>query len=113
MNPNAKRFQSLKKVTQIVYLCQLLSFFLAGLPLLMGVLLNFLNKDEVAGTWLASHFEWQIKTAWVALAGFALAGLTFELGWSVFILIPTIMLMTYRIVVGWNNLNADKPVKED
>lgn len=113
MNPNAKRLQSLKKVAQMVYLCQILSFFLAGLPLLIGVLLNFLNKDEVVGTWLASHFEWQIKTAWLALAGFALAGLTLELGWSVFILIPTVALMTYRIVVGWNNLNADKPVNED
>ncbi len=113
MNPNAKRLQSLKKVAEIVYLCQILSFFLAGLPLLIGVLLNFLNKDEVAGTWLASHFEWQIKTAWLALAGFALAGLTFAQGFGILILVPTVALMIYRIVVGWNNLNADKAVKED
>lgn len=104
--------EKLRGVVATVYLCQVLSFFLAGLPLLIGVLLNFLNKNDAVGTWLESHFEWQIKTAWLSLAGFALAGFTFQFQVGIFVLISTVALMAYRIVVGWNALNANEAIKE-
>jgi uncharacterized membrane protein len=107
-----ERLQSLKKLALAVYLCQVLAFALAGLPLLVGAVINFMKRDEVQGTWLESHFDWQIKTVWIALAGLALSGLTFEFGVGFFILIATVVLMVYRIVVGWTALNADKPVRE-
>ena len=75
-----EKLQSLKRLTATVYLCQILTFMLAGLPLLLGAAINFLKKNDVQGTWLASHFDWQIKTTWVALAGFAVSGLTFAMG---------------------------------
>ncbi|MDP3878340.1 MAG: hypothetical protein Q8Q50_15290 [Methylobacter sp.] len=104
--------RSLKRLTAIVYLCQVLAFAFAGLPLLIGVVINFLNRNDAQGTWLESHFDWQIQTVWIALAGLALSGLTFEFGIGVFILISTLILLIYRIVIGWNALNADKPVAE-
>ena len=109
--PDAEKLQILKRKATTVYLCQLLSFAFAGLPLLIGVFINFMNRDDVQGTWLESHFNWQIQTAWVTLAGFALAGLTFEMGIGLFILLPTILLLVYRIVIGWNALNAGRAVK--
>lgn len=109
---NVERLHSLKKLATAVYLCQVLAFAFAGLPLLVGVAINFMRQDEVKGTWLESHFDWQIKTVWMALAGLALSGLTFELGIGFFILIATIVLLVYRIVVGWNALNSDQPIRE-
>jgi uncharacterized membrane protein len=109
---DSERLHSLKKLAAAVYLCHVLAFAFAGLPLLVGVAINFMRQDEVQGTWLESHFDWQIKTVWIALAGFALSGLTFEFGIGFFILIATVVLMIYRIVVGWTALNADQPVKE-
>lgn len=106
------KLHSLKKLTTVVYLCQVLSFVFAGLPLLVGAVINLVKQDEVKGTWLESHFDWQIKTVWMALAGFALAGLTFEFGIGFFILIATVMLLVYRIVIGWNALHSDQPVNE-
>ncbi|MDD5276934.1 MAG: hypothetical protein PHR16_12735 [Methylovulum sp.] len=106
------KLQSLKRLTTIVYLCQIFSFALAGLPLLAGVVINFINRDDVAGTWLESHFNWQIQTVWMTLAGFALAGLTLEMGIGFLILIPTVMILVYRIVIGWNALSAGRPVNE-
>jgi len=108
---NSKDLHALKNLTATIYLCQVLAFALAGLPLLVGVGLNFMKRQQVAGTWLESHFNWQIQTAWMALAGFALAGLTFEMGIGFFILIPTVLLIVYRVVLGWNALTSDKPVK--
>lgn len=110
---DAEKLHALKRLTATIYLCQLLSFAFVGLPLLIGVFLNFMNRDDVQGTWLESHFNWQIRTAWVSLAGFALAGLTFEAGIGLFILLPTILLLVYRIVIGWNALNADRAIKEE
>ncbi|MGZ8226391.1 MAG: DUF4870 family protein [Methylococcaceae bacterium] len=106
------KLPGLKKLTAIVYLCQVLAFVLAGLPLLVGVAINFMKKNQVQGTWLESHFNWQIKTVWITLAGFAVAGITFEIGIGFFVLIATVVLLVYRIVIGWNALNADKPVTE-
>jgi uncharacterized membrane protein len=107
-----KETTSLKKIAASVYLCQLLTFMLAGLPLLIGVAINFYNKKEAVDTWVESHFEWQIKTAWIALAGFAIGGILFELEpfFGVAVLISTILLMVYRIVIGWNALNDEKAV---
>ena len=109
---DTEKLQSLKKVTAIVYLCQVLAFAFAGLPLLIGVAINFIKRNEVQGTWLESHFNWQIKTVWITLAGLALSGLTFEFGIGLFILIATVVLLIYRIVIGWNDLNSNRPVKE-
>ncbi|MCK9397820.1 MAG: hypothetical protein M0Q44_19795 [Methylobacter sp.] len=107
-----EKLHSLKRLTAAVYLCQVLSFAFAGLPLLVGVAINFMKQDDVQGTWLESHFDWQIKTVWMALAGMALSGLTFEFGVGLFILIATVVLLIYRIVIGWMALNSDRPVKE-
>ena len=88
---------SLVNLTATVYLCQVLTFMLAGLPLLLGIAINLYKHDDVLGTWLESHFEWQIKTAWVVLAGFALSGLTFDFGLGFFILTATVIWFIYRI----------------
>lgn len=108
---DSEKLESLKKLAALVYLCQVLTFALAGLPLLVGVAINFINRHEVQGTWLESHFNWQIKTVWITLAGFALSGLTFGMGIGFFILIITVLLLVYRIVVGWSTLTADKPIR--
>ena len=108
---DTEKLASLKKLTAAVYLCQILTFALAGLPLLVGAAINFLKRKEAEGTWLESHFDWQIKTVWIALGGFALTAVTFEFGFGFFALIITLLLMVYRIVIGWMALSANKPVK--
>ena len=108
----SEKLQTLKKLAAAVYLCQALTFMLAGLPLLLGVAINFYKRKEVQGTWLESHFNWQIKTVWITLAGFAVSGVTLEMGIGFFILIATVVLLVYRIVIGWYALNDDKPVNQ-
>ncbi|MGZ4980838.1 MAG: DUF4870 family protein [Methylobacter sp.] len=106
-----EKLRILKKLAATVYLCQALNFMLAGLPLLLGVAINFFKRNEVQGTWLESHFNWQIKTTWITLAGFALSGITFGMGIGAFILIATVAWLVYRITIGWYALNDDAPVK--
>jgi uncharacterized membrane protein len=105
-----EKLQTLKKLAATVYLCQALTFMLAGLPLLVGVAINFFKRNDVQGTWLESHFNWQIKTAWISLAGFALSGLTFGMGIGFFILMATVIWLVYRIAIGWYTINDNKPI---
>lgn len=111
---NNKDLAALKKITATVYLCQLLTFAMAGIPLLVGVGLNFIYRNNVADTWLESHFNWQIKTAWTTLAGLALAGLILmiDIQLSLIVLIPTLLLLVYRIVIGWTTFTSDKSIKD-
>lgn len=109
---SAEQLQNLKKLAAAVYLCQALTFMLAGLPLLMGVAINFFKRKDAKGTWLESHFDWQVKTVWLTLAGFAISGFTLEMGIGFFLLLATIILLIYRITIGWYALLDEKPVKE-
>lgn len=42
--------------------------FLLGWPSIIAVILNYVKRGEARGTWLESHFAWQIRTFWWALA---------------------------------------------
>lgn len=108
---DADKMASLKTLTGVVYLCQVSAFGFGGLTLLIGLAINFLKRDQVKGTWLESHFNWQINTVWITLAGFALAALLMVVGIGYFILLPVILLLVYRIVVGWMAWTAETPVK--
>jgi uncharacterized membrane protein len=41
--------------------------FLFGWPSIIAVILNYVFRSEARGTWLESHFRWQIRTFWLAL----------------------------------------------
>jgi len=64
----------------------------------------------VAGTWVASHFEWQIKTFWYGLAGAVVSWLLMFVLIGFPLLLAVLVWVIYRIVKGWLALNDGKPV---
>jgi uncharacterized membrane protein len=71
---------SLLSVTHLVYALHALSLligittaatiigaFVFGLPSIIAVVINYLKRDEARGTFLESHFRWQIRTFWFAV----------------------------------------------
>jgi uncharacterized membrane protein len=87
--------------------------FLFGWPSIVAVILNYVKRSEARGTWLESHFRWQIRTFWFGLLWVLLCGLfvVFTLGLGIFIAwIPLGVVglwFIYRIVKGWLRL-ADR-----
>jgi uncharacterized membrane protein len=97
-----------------------LGSFLFGWPSIIAVIVNYVKRGDARGTWLESHFEWQIRTFW------------FALGWSVVIgavgLLLAIVLVgiaiwvvglfvlgiwaIYRIARGWLALRDRRPVRQ-
>ena len=90
--------------------------FLTGWPSIIAVILNYVKRGDVRGTWLDSHFAWQIRTfgfglLWVALC-VALVVLTLGIGLIVVWLPLGIVTLwfIYRVVRGWVRLGARQPM---
>ena len=88
--------------------------FVFGLPSLVAVLLNYLKRGDVNGTWLESHFRWQIRTFWFTalwLVAYGLLIITIigiPIAW---ILIAILGLWVgYRVIRGWVALFSERPV---
>ena len=98
-----------KSLTSLIYLLYALSLVL-GVTALVAIVMNYVKRDDVQGTWLESHFRWQIRTFWFSLLWGILGAITFLLivGW--FILIADLLWFIYRIVKGWIRLNDGKPM---
>jgi uncharacterized membrane protein len=48
----------------VTYALYLFSFFSAGLTWLIAIIINYVKRGDARGTWLESHFDWQINTFW-------------------------------------------------
>ena len=54
-------------LTGIIGAATIVGAFLTGWPSIIAVILNYVKRGEVRGTWLESHFRWQIRTFWYGL----------------------------------------------
>src|SRR5439155_13173197 len=78
------RLQATKNLTAIVYALQAVGFLL-GITWVVAIIVNYVKKEDVKGTWLESHFRWQIRTFWFGLL-WAVFGFLFMItiiGWFV------------------------------
>jgi len=103
--------QKLNQLTLIVYILQFASL-LVGVTALIGVIINYVKRPDAQDTRFESHFNWQIKTFWVALLGYVLGALLTFVGIGVLILGATWVWFVYRAVRGLLNLNDGKPMPD-
>ena len=103
-------------VTGIIGAATIVGAFLTGWPSIIAVILNYVKRDEARGTWLESHFRWQIRTFWFGLLWVGLCILFVILTFGVGILIAWLPLafvgiwFIYRIVRGWLALAERRPL---
>ena len=105
----AEQLAGLRQITLVVYILQALSFFM-GITAIVGVVINYVKKEDAAGTVYESHFDWQIRSFWWglvwALVGAALAVVL--VGFAVWF--AAWVWMIYRVVKGWLKWNDNQPV---
>lgn len=111
--PNPPQASGERTITTVVYALQAASFFLGGITAVIAVVLNYVKLGDVRGTWLESHFRWQIRTFWFSLLWTLIGGITVYIliGW--FVLAAVFVWMIYRIVKGWLRLNDGRPMYAD
>ncbi len=79
--------------------------FLTGWPSIIAVIINYVKRGDTRGTWLDSHFGWQLRTFWYAVLWVVIAGLVFltvigiPLAWLLVVVVG--IWVFYRIIRGW------------
>jgi len=125
----ASDMKRLANVTQIIYALHAFSLltgiigaatiigaFLTGWPSIIAVIVNYVKRSEVRGTWLESHFRWQIRTFWFGLLCVSLCMLFVVFTLGIGLLIAWIPLgivavwFIYRVARGWLALNDGRPM---
>jgi uncharacterized membrane protein len=125
---------SAKSLATVVYALQAASLVVGFTPI-VGVIINYMKMDEVRGTWVESHFRWQIRTFWLSVlfgvlmfvmflvfglgiagaasvgsdAGAAVGGLSImllALGGG----LGMLAWYVYRVVKGWMRLSENQPI---
>ena len=107
--PAADAEQSIRDTVLLVYILQACSF-LAGITLFAAVVLDYVKRDEAAGTWLESHFRWQIRTFWWTVVWGVLGFLTALILVGFAIWFAATVWFIYRVAKGWIELRAGKPM---
>ena len=111
---------SLKTIGWVSYILHLIVAIAAVVPgaqvsillLLVALLIDFVKRDDAAGTWQASHFSWRIRSVlWAGVLYLVTSWLWLLLlvpGWIAWSLISLWFL--YRIVKGMVRMNANRPM---
>jgi len=104
-----EKLASLKALTTVIYGLYALSL-LFGVTAIVAIVLNYIKREEAQGTWLESHFSWQIGTFWWSVLWFVVGAATWIIliGWVVWGVAG--IWFIYRIAKGWLNLNDNKPM---
>jgi uncharacterized membrane protein len=122
---------SLVRITQVTYALHalglvigafgastLIGSFLFGWPSIIAVIINYVKRGDARGTWLESHFRWQIRTFWFALLWAVVVGIVggvltiVVIGFAIWIigLFALGLWAVYRIARGWLRLNDRQPM---
>ena len=101
--------KQLKTVATVVYALQAAGFFL-GITWIAAVMVDYVKKDDAAGTWLESHYRWQIRTFWFGLLWGVLGGILALVLVGFIVLAADAVWIIYRIVKGWLRLSENRAV---
>ena len=119
--------QELTTVTHVIYGLHALSImigltsaitvvgaFVFGFPSIIAVIVNYVSQAKARGTFLESHFRWQIRTFWFALLWILIGLVLFitiigiPLAWIAFV--GAGIWVIYRVARGWLTLQDRKPM---
>ena len=105
---------AISAATGLLSPAMIITAFLTGWPSIIAVILNYVKRSEVRGTWLDSHFSWQIRTFWFALLWLAVGAIAFitVVGIPIALVLwfATGLWVLYRIIRGWLALGSQRPV---
>ena len=107
---------ALSLLTGILGAASVIGAFLTGWPSIIAVILNYVKRSDARGTWLESHFRWQIRTFWFGLLWVSLCVAFIVVTLGIGILVAWVPLgfvslwFIYRIARGWLALRERRPM---
>jgi uncharacterized membrane protein len=86
--------------------------FIGSLPSIVAVVMNYARRSATRGTYIESHFRWQLRTFWFAVLWACLCGLAIMSIIGIFAglagLLALAVWIIYRLVRGWLALRDRK-----
>lgn len=104
-----EQLASLRQLTLVIYILYALSW-LVGITAIVAIIVNYVKREDAAGTIYESHFTWQIRTFWWSLLGCVIGVLTLVILVGFAILFVTAIWSLYRLVKGGLYWNDRKPM---
>lgn len=88
--------------------------FVFGVPSILAVIISYIKRGDARGTYLESHFRWQIRTFWAVLVWCVVGGIFFitliGIPVALGIFFAAGIWAIYRIARGWLALKEGKPM---
>ena len=88
--------------------------FVFGIPSIVAVIINYAMQSDARGTFLESHFRWQIRTFWFAALWSLVSILLFisivGIPFSWLLIVGVGLWVVYRIARGWIALANREPL---
>jgi uncharacterized membrane protein len=101
-------------LTGLIGAATVVGAFLTGWPSIIAVILNYAKRADVRGTYLETHFAWQIRTFWYALLwvviGIGIALTVIGIPVAMIVFVATSLWILYRIIRGWLALLERRPM---
>ena len=104
--------KNLKTIATVVYALQAAGFFV-GITWIVAIVIGYVKRDDARGTWLESHFSWQIRTFWWGLLWAVVGGILALVVVGFAVLLADAVWIIYRIVKGWLNPPRTSPSEPD
>jgi uncharacterized membrane protein len=110
LSPEA-RHENNKTLTLILYGLYGASMFTGGLSAIVAIVVNYIKREELAGTMFESHFTWQIRTFWWGLLWFVLGLVLMFVVVGFVVLFANWVWTIYRVVKGFLYVMDGKPME--
>ncbi len=96
---------ALSALSGILTSATIVGAFVFGWPSIIAVIINFVTRDKVSGTWLATHWRWQLRTFWFAALWLLIAGVLMltliGIPAAILVVVSTGLWVLYRVIRGW------------
>jgi uncharacterized membrane protein len=87
---------ALSAVSGVLTSATVVGAFVFGWPSIIAVIINYVTRDQVRGTWLATHWRWQLRSFWFAALWLLVAGFL-----MLTLIVGTGLWVLYRVIRGW------------
>jgi len=96
---------ALSAVSGVLGPATIVSYFVFGWPSIIAVIINYVTRDQVRDTWLATHWRWQLRSFWFAALWLLVAGLLMltliGIPAAIMVMVGAGLWVLYRVIRGW------------
>ncbi|MDP1653819.1 MAG: hypothetical protein Q8L56_13960 [Rhodocyclaceae bacterium] len=105
---------ALSALSGILTSASIIGAFVFGWPSIIAVIINYVTRSNVRGTWLDTHWRWQLRSFWYAALWLLVAGLLavtlIGIPAAILVIAITGFWVLYRVIRGWTALLSRRPM---